>query len=267
MRTDLRLGQYYPAMSSLHRLDPRTKLFATLSVIASLYLCPYSTYYLAVLLGLLLAYRAAHIPLSLFWTSVRAISYLLFFTFVFRALITPGELLWQMGRISISREGLMEGTRLSLRLASMISAAALLSYTSTPKNLAEGLEQSLSFLARGGLPIHEMAVMTMLAFRFIPTLLGELLTLREAQAARGLDWEGASRWKRCCYVTKLLYPLFISVLRRSADLADAMEIRGYTGQNQAVTRLHPLRYTAADRWVYRLLGLGLLVLLGFRFFG
>lgn len=249
---ELTIGQYYAADSPVHFLDPRTKLMGTLVYIIVLFMVKDPVWYLAVFITLLLLYRYARIPFGYFLRGVRGIVLLLFFTFVMRLFCTPGTEIAGFWIFSITKEGIRKAVSLTARIALMITGASLLSYTTTPKALADGLEKSLSFLEKAGVPIRSMAVIVMIAFRFIPVLIEETNILIEAQKARGAEFENCSIWKKCRNITMILFPLFFSVIRRSTDLAMAMEARGYR-DNHPATRMNPLVYRKADKIAYALM--------------
>ena len=249
---ELTIGQYYAADSTVHRLDPRTKLMATLVYIFVLFMVQNPIWYLPVCVTLLLLYRYAKVPFGYFFKGLRGIVLLLFFTFTMRLLCTPGTEITSFWIFVITEEGVQKAIRLTVRIALMISGASLLSYTTTPRALADGLEKGLSFLEKVGVPIHSMAVIIMIAFRFIPVLTEETNILIEAQKARGAEFENCSIWKKCKNICMMLFPLFLSTIRRSTDLAMAMEARGYR-ENHPTTRMYPLIYTKTDKVAYILM--------------
>ncbi len=167
---ELTIGQYYAADSPVHFLDPRTKLTATLVYIFLLFMVKDPIWYIPVLVALLLLYRYARIPFRYFLRGLRGIVLLLLFTFVMRLITTPGTEITGFRIFVITKEGIYKAIRLTTRIALMIAGASLLSYTTTPKALADGLEKGMSFLEKAGVPIHSMAVIVMIAFRFIPVL-------------------------------------------------------------------------------------------------
>lgn len=243
---DLTIGQYYAVDSPIHALDPRTKLMAVLIYIVVLFLVKEPVWYFLIFIVLLILYRYAQVPFGYFLKGIRGIVLLLCFTFLMRLLCTPGTELTSFWIFTITKEGIRKAICLTSRIALMISGASLLSYTTTPKTLADGLEKSLSFLEKYGVPIHSMAVIVMIAFRFIPVLTEETEILIEAQKARGAEFENCSIWTKCRNVSKILLPLFLSTIRRSTDLAMAMEARGYR-ENHLPTRMNPLMYRKADK--------------------
>lgn len=255
---DITIGRYYPQDSVIHALDPRTKLTGLLVYVILLFLISHPLGYLPFLAILLLLYRAAKVPFLYLLKGLKIVIILLVFTFFFRAMLTAGEELARVWIFSVTREGIVLGIRLASRIALMIAAASLLSYTTTPRALADGMEKALSFLSRWGLNIRSLAVTVMIAFRFIPVMIEETNILMDAQAARGAAFENCSVWKKCKNVCSLLMPLFFSSVRRAADLAMAMEARGYKGDNSPTSRMYPLVYTKSDRAAYFLMLLAVL---------
>lgn len=249
MIRDITIGQYYAKESVIHGLDPRTKLAGTLVYIVALFLVHNPWWYLLCLACVAAVYKMAHIPFSYLLKGLRGILILLIFTMLFRMIITPGMVVFQAGIFEVTREGIIKGISLSARIALMIVGASLLSYTSTPRELADGLERAFAFLEKVKIPIHEMAVIVMIAFRFIPIMIEEMNALMDAQAARGVEFEKCSVLKKCKNVFSLLVPLFLSTVRRASDLAMAMEARGYNGE-RAGSRMYPLVYSKNDRIAY-----------------
>lgn len=252
MIRDITIGQYYAKESPIHSLDPRTKLMGVLVYIVVLFLVKNPVWYLPCLAVLLLLYHRANVPLSYLMKGLRGIVILLMFTFFFRLISTPGTPVAQMWIFTVTGEGIVKAIRLTARIALMIAGASLLSYTSTPRELADGLEKAFSFLEKVHVPVHDMAVIVMIAFRFIPIMIEEMNALMDAQSARGIEFENCSVIKKCRNVFSLLMPLFLSTLRRSSDLAMAMEARGYTGEKQT-SRMYPLVYKKEDRTAYILM--------------
>lgn len=252
MIRDITIGQYYAKESVIHGLDPRTKLMGVLVYIVILFLVKNPAWYLACLVVLLVLYHKANVPFSYLMKGLRGIVILLIFTFFFRLISTPGTPLAQFWIFTVTGEGIVKAVRLTSRIALMIAGASLLSYTSTPRELADGLEKAFSFLEKVHVPVHDMAVIVMIAFRFIPIMIEEMNALMDAQAARGVEFEKCSVFKKCKNVFTLLMPLFLSTIRRSSDLAMAMEARGYTGEKQT-SRMYPLVYGRNDMVSYVLM--------------
>lgn len=246
---DITIGQYYPKESVIHQLDPRTKLMGTLVYIIVLFLVKNPLWYLVCLGIILLLYRLANVPFSYFLRGLRGIAILLIFTFFFRVVCTPGKAVAEFWIFTVTQEGIHKSICLTSRIALMITGASLLSYTTTPRVMADGLEKSFSFLEKIKVPIRDMAVIVMIAFRFIPIMIEETNALMDAQAARGAEFEHCSVFKKCKNVFSLLVPLFLSSVRRSSDLAMAMEARGYGGDRPS-SRMYPLTYKKKDKIAY-----------------
>lgn len=243
--SEMALGQYYPGDSLIHRLDPRSKLLVVSAQILGLFLVGR----LVGLAGfaLMIASMAvqARIPLGYLLRSLRPLLVIVLLTFVLNALFTPGESLLRVGFVSVSREGLYRGLFMTLRLLLLITASSLLTLTTSPVALTDGLERILSPFRRLGVPAHEFAMMMTIALRFIPTLMEEADRTMKAQMARGADFGSGSLVRRARSFIPLLVPLFIGAFRRADELAVAMEARCYRG-GEGRTRLKTLRITALD---------------------
>ena len=264
MIRDITIGQYYAEESVIHRLDPRTKMAGVLVYIVILFLVQNPFWYIGCLAVILILYRLARIPYFYLMKGLRGILLLLVFTFFFRLISTPGTEIAHFWIFTITREGIYKAIRMTARIALMIVGASLLSYTSTPRTMADGLEKAFSFLEKVKVPIHNMAVIVMIAFRFIPIMLEEMNILMDAQAARGVEFEKCSVFRKCKNVGSLLMPLFLSTVRRASDLAMAMEARGYTGEHQT-SRMNPLIYKKEDYIAYTVILVFLAVFLLLRF--
>jgi len=246
---DITIGQYYPVSSIVHSLDPRTKMMSALLYIVALFLVKQPLWYLLFLVITLIEYRLAKVPFGYFMRGLRTIVILILFTFFFRMVATPGEVLAEFWIFEITREGIIKGTSLASRIALMITEASLLGYTTTPKELSDGLAKAFRPLKKIGMNIDEMSIMVMIAFRFIPVMLEEANDLMDAQASRGVEFENCSVFTKTKNVFTLLMPLFIGSIERSGDLAMAMEARGYSGENER-SKMYPLEYGKYDRPAY-----------------
>lgn len=247
---NITIGRYYPQNSIIHNLDPRTKLAGLLVYVILLFIVSEPLGYIPFLAVLLILYKLAKVPFLYLLKGLKIVIVLLVFTLIFRSLLTAGEEIAHFWIFSITKEGIVLGIRLASRIALMIAAASLLSYTTTPRTLADGIEKALSFLQKMGVNIRSLAVTVMIAFRFIPVMIEETNILMDAQAARGAEFENCSVWKKCRNVCTLLMPLFFSSVRRATDLAMAMEARGYKGDNSPTSRMYPLVYKKSDRVSY-----------------
>lgn len=249
MLRDITIGKYYHKESVIHQLDCRTKLAGTLLYIIALFVVKNPLLYLPCLVYLMLLYRLARIPWSFILKGLRGFALLLVFTFIVQSLITGGNELFSVWIFSVSEEGVLKAVRLVARIILMVLMASLLSYTTTPTQMAAGLEKSLGFLEKLKVPVHEMAMMVSIAFRFIPVFIEEVNIIMDAQASRGVDFQSGHVWQRMGKVMPLVIPLFVSAIRRSADLAMAMEARGYTDASSR-TRYRELVYTGKDFTAY-----------------
>ncbi|MBI4532057.1 MAG: energy-coupling factor transporter transmembrane protein EcfT [Candidatus Latescibacteria bacterium] len=230
MLNDITLGRYIPVDSVVHRLDPRTKLGAAAIVMVALFTRKGFEVFPGPGLFLIAAVVLSGLPVWTILRNLRPFLYLFLFTFCLQSLLTPGESIeiLRVFNIAPTVEGVREGTFFLLRLMFLVITASLLSLTTAPIELADGLERLLRPFSRIGFPAHEMAMMTMIALRFIPTLIDEAERLKKAQLARGASFEGGllTKAKR---LLPLLVPLFLSAFRKADTLALAMEVRGYRG--------------------------------------
>ena len=263
MIRDITIGQYYANTSIVHELDPRTKLMGVLVYVFTLFLVKNPFLYFVYLGIVVCLYYMSKVPFSFMMTGLKGIIVLLIFTFCFRLICTPGTVVAQLWIFQITSEGIIKAVSLTSRIALMILGASLLSYTTTPKEMSDGMEKAFSGLERFHVPVHDMAVIVMIAFRFIPILLEEINVLMDAQAARGVEFEKCSIWKKCKNVLTLLMPLFLSTVRRSSDLAMAMEARGYSG-DKPVSKMYPLVYKKNDKIAYIGMCIFALVMIFFR---
>lgn len=249
MLRDITIGKYYNRPSVIHQLDCRTKLAGTLLYIIALFFVKNPVIYIPCLIYLLILYRLAAIPLNYILKGLKGFALLLLFTFVFQSLITNGRELFSIGIFTVTYEGVLKAVRLVSRIVLMVLMASLLAYTTTPTQMAAGLEKSFGFLEKVKVPVHEMAMMVSIAFRFIPVFIEEVNIIMDAQASRGVDFHSGNVFKRMGKVMPLVVPLFVSAIRRSADLAMAMEARGYTDAANR-TRYRKLVYTFKDKAAY-----------------
>lgn len=252
MLRDITVGQYYPADSLLHRLDPRTKLIATMVFIIIIFMVKTPLQYAALGLFVLLSIFLSKVPVRYMIRGLRSILFILIFAFVINLFFTPGTPIFQLWRIRITYEGLRLASMMLIRLIFLIMGTSLMTLTSSPIQLTDGIEKLLSVFKRVGFPAHEVAMMMSIALRFIPTLLEETDKIMKAQMARGADFESGRLLKRAKALVPLLVPLFIASFKRADDLASAMEARCYRG-GKGRTRLHELRYARRDIVVFLVL--------------
>ena len=246
MLTDITLGQYYPGDSFLHRMDPRAKILCTMIFIVAIFLANNLWSYLLVAGFTFLAIAMSGVPAALIWKAIKPLWIILVFTMGIHVLTTPGNELFTWKFIHISEEGIRNGLIMTLRLVFLIAFSSLLTYTTSPIVLTDGIEALLMPFKRFGVPAHELAMMMTIALRFIPTLLEETDRIMKAQSSRGADFVNGNLWQRAKNMVPLLVPLFISAFRRADDLATAMEARCYRG-GEGRTKMHQLAYTWRDR--------------------
>ena len=264
MIRDITIGQYYPAKSVIHKLDPRTKLFGTLVFIISVFLFHSIAGYAVATVFLAGMILISTVPVKFIFKGLKAIFMILLITMVFNIFLTPGEALVSFGIFKITKEGLSMAVRMAIRLVYLVIGSSLM--TSTPNQLTDGLEKSLRPLNKIHVPVHEIAMMMSIALRFIPILLEETDKIMKAQIARGADFENGNLIQKVKNMVPLLVPLFISAFRRANDLAMAMEARCYHGGDNR-TQMKPLKYKKRDHIAYLILFAYLAVAIGFRVAG
>ncbi len=257
---EITLGQYYPENSIIHKLDPRVKLFGTLIFIIAIFSTNNIIGLLAIVMFLAIIIKISKVPFAKIIKGIKGILFLLVFTIVLNILFTPGTPIITFWIIKITKEGLITGGFLTFRLTFLVLSTSVLTLTTTPNDLSDGLEKSFAFLNKIHFPVHEMAMMMSLALRFIPTLVEETEKIKKAQMARGADFETGGLMQRVKSLIPLLVPLFVSSIRRALDLAMAMEARCYHGGNR--TKLKPLVYKKKDKISYLVLVGFLCVILG-----
>lgn len=249
MLRDITLGQYYPVDSVLHRMDPRTKLFGTLVYIVTLFIADSVWAYGLAALFLVAAIRLSRVPMKFMVRGLKSIVILLLISVSFNLFLTPGTPIFKIGFLQMTWEGLEFAVFMAVRLIFLVLGSTILTLTTTPNQLTDGLEKSLGFMGKIGVPVHEVSMMMSIALRFIPILIEETDKIMKAQMARGADFESGNLIQRAKAMVPLLVPLFISAFRRATDLAMAMEARCYRG-GEGRTKMKPLRYEKRDRLTY-----------------
>ncbi len=249
MLRDITLGQYYQTESLIHRMDPRVKLGGTILFIISLFFFKnYAGYVIAALfLGLVI--RLSKVPFKFMVKGMKTIVMLMLITVVFNLFLTPGTPLFTIWKLTITQEGLKMAISMAIRLTLLIIGSSVMTLTTTPNNLTDGMEKMMGPLKVFKVPVHEVAMMMSIALRFIPILLEETDKIMKAQIARGADFESGNIFKRAKAMVPLLVPLFISAFRRANDLAMAMEARCYRG-GEGRTKMKPLIYHKRDYIAY-----------------
>lgn len=245
MLNDITIGQYVPGNSALHRLDPRTKIIAIIPYIAALFIVDNWQGYLFMTFVSLAIVLLSRLPIIYVLRGLKPIMLVLAITFPLHLFMTQGDALFTLGPLTASYQGLVKGIFISLRLIYLVLITSLLTLTTSPIRLTDGLENLLSPGKRIGLPAHELAMMMTIALRFIPTFLDETEKIMKAQKARGADFETGNLIKRGKNLVPLLVPLFIGAFRRADDLALAMEARCYRGGVNR-TKLVQLSFAVRD---------------------
>ena len=258
MLKDITLGQYFPGNTPVHRLDPRTKLLLVVVYIVALFLCEWFISYGLMALFLVTAIVLSRIRSKALLRGLKPLLIIILFTALLNLFFTDGEVLVHWWIFRITREGLTNAFFLVLRIMLLVMGTFLLTYTTSPIALTDGLESLLSPLKLLHFPVHELAMMMSIALRFIPTLIEETDKIISAQKARGADFETGNIFRRAKALIPILVPLFVSAFRRADELATAMECRCYHG-GKGRTKLKQLHFRTGD--IVALL-VGLLVLAG-----
>ena len=244
------LGQYYPVDSVIHKLDPRVKLSATFIYITALFLFRGLAGFALVTAVLFYVIHLSKIPFGYIVKGLKTVVTLLLITVVFNLLFTStGTEYWHWGPFHLTSTGIINAVLMSVRLGYLVIGTSVMTLTTTPNALTDGLEKSLSCLNRIHVPVHELAMMMSVALRFIPILIEETDRIMKAQTARGADFEKGNIVRRAKNMIPVLVPLFVSAFRRADDLALAMESRCYTG-GEGRTKMKPLKYGKNDRKAY-----------------
>lgn len=259
MIRDITIGQYYPVDSVLHKADPRVKLVGTIAYVISLFMFRSITGYLFATIFLFSIIHISKVPIKFILKGLKAIFMLLMITVVFNLFLTPGDPLFQIWKIVITKQGVTTALFMGIRLIYLIIGSSIMTLTTTPNQLTDGLESLLKPFNKIHVPVHEIAMMMSIALRFIPILLEETDKIMKAQMARGADFESGNVIKKVKSLVPLLVPLFISAFRRANDLAMAMEARCYRG-GEGRTKMKPLQYRKRDYAAYGILCLYLLLI-------
>ena len=249
MVRDITLGQYYHGNSVIHKLDPRTKVVGTFVYIIALF-CVSSVWgYLLAAVFLACVIKLSKIPFKYMIKGLKPILVLMVITLLFNLFLTPGDVLWSVWKIKITRQGISVAVKMAVRLTFLIMGSNIMTLTTTPNSLTDGLERLLRPLKKIKVPVHEISMMMSIALRFIPILIEETDKIMKAQMARCADFESGNIIKRAKALIPVLVPLFISAFRRANDLAMAMEARCYHG-DEGRTKMKPLKYNRRDYIAY-----------------
>ena len=242
---DITLGQYFPGNSLLHRFDPRSKILFTVLFIAAIFLCKGLVSYGITLLILLIMIGISKVQPRVFLKGMKPVVFIVVCTAILNLFYTSGTVLWSWGILKITEEGIWKAGFMVLRILMLIACTLLLTYTTSPILLTDGLEKLLRPLKKLNFPVHELSMMMSIALRFIPTLIQETDKIISAQKARGADFDSGNLIQKAKALIPILIPLFISSFRRAEELAIAMECRCYHG-DEGRTSLRQLRYAGRD---------------------
>lgn len=245
---NITIGQYYPENSIIHKLDPRVKLFGTMVLIVLLFMIENVWGYVFFTVFMAAIIKVSKVPFGKLLRGVRGILFILLFSAVLNVFLTPGHVLVEFWIITITKEGLMKGGFIAVRLIYLVICTSIMTLTTTPNDLADGLEKAFGFLKVIKFPVHEIAMIMSLALRFIPTLMEETDKITKAQKARGAQFDTGNIIQKAKSLIPILIPLFISSIRRALDLATAMEARCYHSGKR--TKMKPLKYVKRDYLAY-----------------
>lgn len=260
---DITIGQYYPEDSIIHKLDPRVKLFGTLVFVVMVFLINNVIGYGLITLFLGIVIKMSKVPFKKMMKGIRGIIFIMLLSVVFNIFLTPGDVLVHFLIFTITKQGLIKGVYMAIRLVLLVVGTSVMTLTTTPNDLADGLEKAFGILNVVKFPVHEIAMVMSLALRFIPTLMEETDKITKAQKARGASFDTGNILQRAKSLIPILIPLFVSSIRRAADLATAMEARCYHGGKR--TKMKPLSYNRYDACGYVVCFLVIAITIGVNF--
>lgn len=258
MLNEITLGQYFPGKSVLHKMDPRMKIILLSFYIVFVFLTKNFVSLSIMAVSVILIVILSKVSLRLYFKSIKAIIFIVLLTSVLNLFYGTGEPIWEWGVLKITESGLNNSIFIAVRIITLVVISSVLTYTTTPTDLTDGIERLLKPLSKLGVQVHEIAMMMTIALRFIPTLLEETEKIMNAQKARGADFESGSVMNRIKALIPILVPLFVSAFRRAFDLAMAMESRCYHG-GEGRTRMKVLKYTKYD---FIALGAAIIIFVG-----
>ena len=246
MLKDITLGQYFPGNSIAHKLDPRTKILLVTFYIVALFSAKGVPGYAVMILTLAGCVKVSHVGLRALVKGLKPLVFIIVFTGILNVFFTPDEsYLFEWGILHLSVKGIETAVFMVIRIMLLVMGTFLMTYTTSPIRLTDGLESLLDPLKKLHVPVHELSMMMAIALRFIPTLIEETDKIMSAQKARGADFESGNIFQKAKALVPILVPLFISAFRRADELATAMECRCYHG-GEGRTRLHVLKYERRD---------------------
>ncbi|KXO14784.1 energy-coupling factor transporter transmembrane protein EcfT [Peptoniphilus sp. GNH] len=249
MLKDITIGQYFPSNSIVHKFDPRMKIIVMLIFIISLFFIDSFVPYILVLAYLILVIKTSHLPFSMVIRGIKPLRWIILLTFLINVFFTGGREIFSIWRLHVTYEGLYQAFFMAIRLVFLVVGTSLLTLTTSPIELTDGLESLLMPFKKIGMPAHELAMMMTIALRFIPTLIEETDKITKAQMARGADFESGNILKRARSLVPLLVPLFLNGIQRATELATAMESRCYRG-GEGRTKLNELSLKKKDYFLF-----------------
>lgn len=252
MLKDITIGQYFPGTTPIHKMDPRTKILSVILYIIALFSCKGIVAYALTLVYLIAAVKISKIKLKTILKGVKPVIIIIVFTAILNMFYTQGHVLVKLWKFQITEEGIKNAVLMVARIIMLITGTFLLTYTTSPITLTDGLERLMGPLKKIHMPVHELAMMMSIALRFIPILLEETDKIMKAQVARGADFDNGNLIQKAKNMVPLLVPLFLSAFRRANDLAMAMEARCYRG-GEGRTKMKPLLYEKRDYMAYGIL--------------
>lgn len=266
MIRDITIGQYYPADSPIHKIDARVKIVITLLYILSLFIIESFIGYAFVIASLAVIIKMSKVPFKFMVKGLKSLIFIIVFTAIINLFVTKGETpLFNVWRFTVTLEGVYFAIKMCLRIVLLIIGSSILTLTTTPIKLTDGIESLLKPLSKVGVPAHDIAMMMTIALRFIPTLLDETDKIIKAQQARGADFDTGNLVNKAKALVPILVPLFISAFRRADELAMAMEARCYAGGGQR-TRMNVMKITSIDYVASAVFAIYFAVLVAIRIF-
>ena len=262
MLSDITLGQYFPADSCIHKMDARIKILLSIAFMVVVFCINTAYGYAALFVFTMIMIVMSKVPIRFILKSIKPLMFFVVFTAILNILFTKsGQVLIHYGFITVTKDGILNAVYMVIRIVFLLMGTSLLTYTTSPIELTDGMEKLMKPFSKIGLPSHELAMMMSIALRFIPTILEEMDKIKKAQTARGADFESGNIFKRAKALIPLLVPLFISAFRRADELAMAMECRCYHGGTNR-TKMNEHRLGIRDFWamVFFLLFIAVIVL-------
>lgn len=265
MLRDITLGQYYRTESIIHKLDPRVKIIGTFVFLVAIFMVNNAIGYAIAGLFLVMNIKLSNVPVKFIFRGMRSIFLLLMISVLFNLFLTPGDPVVTIWKLQITSQGIVMAVHMVFRLSFLVIGSSIMTLTTTPNQLTDGLEKGLGWMRRLHVPVHEIAMMMSIALRFIPILTDEANRIMSAQEARGADFHSGGLIRRAKALIPLLVPLFVSAFRRANDLAQAMESRAYHG-GEGRTKMKPLIYQKRDYISYGIIAaFALAMFLAWRF--